>query len=68
MPATCRRAAEAAGVDYAQLLYPYLEKEMSLATPIPLRRLCKLADVSRAGFYRSRHASPVEDADMDLRD
>jgi transposase InsO family protein len=41
---------------------------MSLATPVPLQRLCQLAQVSRAGFYRWRHASPVEATDMDLRD
>lgn len=41
---------------------------MSLATLIPLQRLCDLAKVSRAGFYRWRHAPPAEDADMDLRD
>jgi putative transposase len=44
---------------------------MSLATPIPLQRLCGLAEVSRAGFYRWRHAGrppgPAEDA-MDVRD
>ena len=45
---------------------------MSLATPIPVKRLCGLAQVSRAGFYRWRQAgSPAgttKDADMDLRD
>ena len=41
---------------------------MSLATPIPVQRLCALAQVSRAGFYRWRHAPPAEDADIDLRD
>jgi putative transposase len=45
---------------------------MSLATPIPVQRLCVLAQVSRAGFYRWRHAgSPLGtavDADLDLRD
>jgi putative transposase len=41
---------------------------MSLATPIPVHRLCALAQVSRAGFYRGRHAPPAEDADIDLRD
>jgi transposase InsO family protein len=41
---------------------------MSLATPIPLQRLCQLATVSRAGFYRWRDAPPAVDADMDLRD
>jgi putative transposase len=41
---------------------------MSLATLIPLQRLCGLATVSRAGFYRWRHAPEAEDADIDLRD
>ena len=41
---------------------------MSLATPIPVQRLCALAQVNRAGFYRWRHAPPAEDADIDLRD
>src|SRR6185437_15331451 len=66
--AACRRAAEAASVGYPQLVYPYLEKEMSLATPIPLERLCRLALVSRAGLYRWRYASEVVDPDLDLRD
>jgi transposase InsO family protein len=41
---------------------------MSLATPIPLERLCQLALVSRAGFYRWKDALPATDADLDLRD
>jgi transposase InsO family protein len=45
-----------------------LEKEVKLATLLPLRRLCELAQVSRAGFYRWRRAvTPVAD-DMELRD
>jgi transposase InsO family protein len=40
---------------------------MKLATPIPLQRLCALGQVSRAGFYRWRHAPPPQDADLDLR-
>jgi putative transposase len=45
---------------------------MSLATPIPLQRLCKLALVTRAGYYRWRE-EPVDagqqtDRDLDLRD
>src|ERR1700684_3098218 len=66
--AACRGAAEAASVEYPRLVYPYLEKEMSLATPLPLERLCRLALVSRAGFYRWRNAPPVSDPDVDLRD
>jgi transposase InsO family protein len=49
-------------------VYPYIEKEMSLATPIPVERLCALAQVSRAGFYRWRQAPEAKDADIDLRD
>ena len=41
---------------------------MSLATPIHLERLCRLALVSRAGFYRWRDASEAVDRDLDLRD
>jgi putative transposase len=41
---------------------------MSLATPIPLERLCQLGLVSRAGFYRWRHAAPRSDPDLDVRD
>lgn len=41
---------------------------MSLATPLPLERLCELALVSRAGFYRWRSAPPGCDPTLDLRD
>jgi transposase InsO family protein len=41
---------------------------VSLATPLSVERLCRLADVSRAGFYRWRQAAPIEDRDLDLRD
>jgi putative transposase len=41
---------------------------MNLASLIPLQRLCALAKVSRAGFYRWRHAPPAKDGDLDLRD
>jgi putative transposase len=41
---------------------------MSLATPTPLERLCRLAQVSRAGYYRSRNTAPMVDSGLDLRD
>src|ERR1022692_3044897 len=68
MLAECRGAAEAAGIDYPRLVYPYVEKEMSLATPLPLERLCQLTKISRAGFYRWRRRPPAVDEDMGLRD
>ncbi len=68
MPAACRTAAEAAGVNYPRLIYPYLEQEVNLATVIPLRRMCELAKVSRAGLYRWRHTAPTAAGDVELRD
>ena len=41
---------------------------MNLATSIALERLCRLALVSRAGFYRWRDTSEAVDRDLDLRD
>ena len=41
---------------------------MKLASLIPAQRLCALAAVSRAGFYRWQHAPPAADADLDRRD
>jgi transposase InsO family protein len=41
---------------------------MNLATPIPLLRLCRLAGVSRAGFYRWRCEPQGSDRDLKLRD
>ena len=41
---------------------------MSLALPIPTIEHCRLAEVSRAGFYRWSAQAPAEDADMELRD
>jgi putative transposase len=68
MLAAYRGAAEAAGIDYPRLVYTYLEKEVTLATPIPLERLCRLAHVSRAGYYRCRDAPSAVDPDLNLRD
>jgi transposase InsO family protein len=68
MLAACRGAAQAASIDYPRLVYPYIEKEVNLATPIPVQRLCALAQVTRAGFYRWRQAAPSVDPDLDLRD
>jgi putative transposase len=41
---------------------------MSLATLIPLGQLCRLAQVSRAGYYRWCSAPAAVDRDLDLRD
>jgi transposase InsO family protein len=41
---------------------------MNLATPIALERLCRLAHVSRAGYYRWQGTPPATDSNLDLRD
>ncbi|HKV80414.1 MAG TPA: IS3 family transposase [Candidatus Sulfotelmatobacter sp.] len=41
---------------------------MSLAISIPVCELCRLTEVSRAGFYRWKAAAPATDPDMELRD
>lgn len=41
---------------------------MSLAIPIALSELCRLTEVSRAGFYRWKVEAPAADPDMELRD
>ena len=41
---------------------------MNLAVPLPLAGLCRLAGVSRAGFYRWRGEAPAEAEEMELRD
>jgi len=55
-------------MEYPQLVYPYIEKEVKLATPIRLGRLCDLGQVSRVGFYRWQQAPAAIDQDLDLRD
>ena len=41
---------------------------MSLDIPMAIDEVCRLAEVSRAGFYRWKSEAPAADPDMDLRD
>ena len=41
---------------------------MSLAIPMAINELCRLAEVSRTGFYRWKSEAPAADPDMKLRD
>ena len=68
MLGACRRAAEVAGIDSPQFVYPRIQNKVSLASLIPIGAMCRQAGVSRAGFYRWRDAPAAVDADMDLRD
>jgi transposase InsO family protein len=44
------------------------KRDESEATPIALQRLCRLAHVSRAGYYRWQDAPPAVEPDLDLGD
>ena len=39
-----------------------------MATPLTLQRLCRLARVSRAGYYRWQNAEPGAHSELDVRD
>ncbi len=39
---------------------------MSLAIPMTTSELCRLAEVSRAGFYRWKAEAPAADPDMEV--
>jgi transposase InsO family protein len=41
---------------------------MSLAIAMPVSELCRLTEVSRAGFYRWKAEAPTADPDVELRD
>jgi hypothetical protein len=54
---------QALEIDFLRrLVYPYIEKEVKMATPIPVQRLCVLGQVSRAGFYGWQQAQLIHPA------
>jgi hypothetical protein len=54
--------------DNPRIVFRTWKKEMGLATSVELERLCRLAHVSRAGYYRWQSAPPAIYGNLDLRD
>ena len=64
--AACRGTAPAAGSAWRRNVYEQIEKEVSGGTKLTVRRMCALAQVSRAGFYRSGKASEPAEREREL--
>ena len=68
MLAACRGAAQAASIDYPQLVYPYIEEEMKLATPIPLATHVRFGPSEPGGVLSLAARAARGGPDLDLRD
>ena len=62
------RAAETAGTDWKAAVYEQIQNQRAGAAALTVKRMCALAEVSRAGFYRFPPARSGPDADVELRD
>jgi hypothetical protein len=63
-----RRAAEAAGLEGKTAVYQQIQSQKDGGQGLRVERMCELARVSRAGFYRFAPRPPGPDPDLDLRD
>src|SRR5262249_41828558 len=63
-----RRAAEAAGIGWKAAVYQQIEGQRAGAQALTMKRMCTLAGISRAGFYRFPSGTPGPDPDLELRD
>jgi transposase-like protein len=63
-----RRAAEAAGIGWKAAVYQQIEGQRDGAQALTMKRMCTLAGISRAGFYRFPSGTPGPDPDLELRD
>jgi hypothetical protein len=63
-----RRTAEAAGAEWKTAVYQEIETQREGGEALTLERMCALAGVSRAGFYRFPPRPPGPDPDLALRD
>lgn len=68
MLAAHRRTADAAGIDWKAAIHCHIEEQVRAETEMNIERMCRLAKLSRAGFYRFRTTPDSGDADIDLRD
>jgi len=62
-----RGAAETAGIEWEAAVYQEIERQHQEAE-LSVQGMCRLAEVSRAGFYRVPWASCGTKTDMDVRD
>src|SRR5207248_10627600 len=64
-----RRTADAAGIDWESAVFRKISEEVKMDRGLTMKRMVKLAQVSRASYYRfDEEASAYQDPDMDLRD
>ena len=64
-----RGAADVAGTDWESAVFRKVKKEVKAGGGLAVKRMVKLARVSRASYYRfDENAASGADADMDLRD
>ena len=65
--AACRRTGPAAGSAWRRNVYEQIEKEVSGGTKLTVQRMCALAQLSRARFYRPGSASQPAERERELR-
>ena len=63
-----RGAAEAAGLEWKTAVYQQIQSQKEGSEGLTVERMCELAKVSRAGFYRFAPGPAGPDPDMELRD
>jgi transposase InsO family protein len=63
-----RRAAETAGLKWKTAVYQQIQTQRDGGEALTVERMCALAGVSRAGFYRFPPDPPKPDPDLELRD
>jgi hypothetical protein len=62
-----RGATPAERISWRAGIYAHIRDVMSRQGPLRIERMCQLAQVSRAGFYRSLRAHQPVAEDMDVR-
>src|SRR5205085_2568172 len=64
-----RRTADAAGIDWESAVFRKISEEVKMDRGLTMKRMLKLAQVSRASYYRfDEEARADHDPEMDLRD
>jgi putative transposase len=66
-PCTTSRRDASGAAKLARRIYAHIRDVMSRQDPLSIGRMCHLAQISRAGFYRSLQAQQPVAEDMDVR-